>query len=97
MSPDCELSLRMVEGALLRGDWKTARSLIADWSCPSGSDCDCDGSCFTHRGYLYNVALSVKVLGLEGARVQLARDLSKWETASGRAVTRFQTAKSSSA
>ena len=69
MSPHCTLSLRMVEGALLKGDWARARKLVVAWECPEGGGCGHGESCTAHRGYLHHVALTVKIMG-SGGRAQ---------------------------
>jgi hypothetical protein len=76
MSPHCTLSLRMVEGALLKGDWARARKLVVAWECPEGGGCGHGESCTAHRGYLHHVALTVKIMGLEAARKHLSHAMS---------------------
>lgn len=75
MSPQCILNLRMVEGALLKGDWARARKLVVAWECPEGGACGPGESCTAHRGFLHHVALTVKIMGLEAARKHLAHAL----------------------
>ncbi|MDF1750251.1 MAG: hypothetical protein P1V34_15390 [Alphaproteobacteria bacterium] len=75
MSPHCALNLKMIEGALLKGDWECARKLVVAWHCPEDGGCGDCKSCIAHRGLLHNVALTVKVMGLHEARKHLSRNL----------------------
>lgn len=65
----CKWHARMVEGALRRGDWVTARERIGDWE--TGIRPCCAGICAPYRGYLHGLSLKLKIMGPDAIRQEL--------------------------
>jgi hypothetical protein len=72
MSAQCRWQLRLVEGALRRGDWQDARVRVLAMEAGDCAGCADRQVCTARRGYLHGLALSVKIAGGDAARTALA-------------------------
>lgn len=72
MSARCRWQLRLVEGALRRGDWQDARARVLAMEPGGCAGCAEQQACTARRGYLHGLALSVKIAGGDAARAALA-------------------------